>query len=244
MIEYIILGIAQGIFEWLPISSEGIIALMSNYLVSELNPVDVALFLHLGTLLAVIIYFWKDWKKVILLKDKKMLSFLIIATIASLIVGYPVYRTVKNIAIGTTLLFIVGTGLLITSYLQKSEHKVRLDLTKLALISGILQGLAVIPGLSRSGSTIFGLSFSELKPEDILKFSYMMSVPVILAAAMLIIITEPSISAGWPALVSSFFAGIVSLHFLMKFAQRINFSVLTLTFGILCYAGAVIAWIA
>ena len=241
MLEFILLGVAQGIFEWLPISSEGIVALMSSFLVDGMNAVDIALFLHIGTLLAVLVYFRKDWKEVILLKDKRILKFLIIATIISLIIGYPAYRFVRNIAIGTSLLFVVAIGLLITSYFHKSKQRFALELSQVSVIAGFLQGLAVIPGLSRSGSTIFGLSLGDIKTEEILKFSYMMSVPVVVASTVFILITNPLVAAGWPALISSFVVGLITLHFLMKFSQKINFFWFTFVFGILCLIGAFVS---
>ena len=99
MSDYIILGTLQGIFEWIPISSEGIIALTSEFLEKE-DPIDIALFLHLGTLLAVLIYFRKDWQEVLSLRNPKLLRFLIIATVISLFVGYPLYGLVKGVVAG------------------------------------------------------------------------------------------------------------------------------------------------
>ena len=63
------MGIIQGIFEWIPVSSEGIVALSSQFFSLNANPVNTAIFLHLGTLLAVMIYFWKDWKGILALKN-------------------------------------------------------------------------------------------------------------------------------------------------------------------------------
>ncbi len=237
MLDYIILGILQGIFEWLPISSEGIIALTTSYL-TELNPIDTALFLHLGTLLAVLIYFRKDWLE--LKNNKQLLKFLIIATIISLLIAYPIYTFITNITIGSTLLFITGLGLLITSYFHKTNKKIKIKFKNLALLTGLLQGLAVIPGLSRSGSTIFGLSLGDLEPKEILKISYMLSAPAVLASTSLILLKEPTIIQTWPALISSFLVGILTLHLLLKFAQKINFYKFTLTFAILCFIGAII----
>jgi undecaprenyl-diphosphatase len=120
------------------------------------------------------------------------------------------------------------------------KRKFSLDHDSLALFSGLLQGLAVIPGLSRSGSTIFGLSLGKLKPEEILKYSYLMSVPVVAAAALLIVFENPAILSGWPALVSSFIVGYLTLDILMKFADKINFSFFTFLFGLLCILGWVV----
>jgi len=243
MLIQVLIGILQGIFEWLPISSEGIVALFGQLFVENVNAVDVAIFLHLGTLFAVLIYFSKDWRDVLVFRDKSLLKFLVIATVVSLTVGYPVYKLVRSIAFGSVLLLIMGIGLLITAYFHKSNKNFGLNKTWLAVITGALQGLAVIPGLSRSGSTIFGLSLGDLKPRQVLKFSYMMSAPVILAAAIFLVLKNPDLLNGWVALVSSFIAGILSLHTLMKFSKRINFFKFTLIFGILCFIGAGISFV-
>jgi undecaprenyl-diphosphatase len=245
MWDYIFLGVLQGIFEWLPISSEGIVALTSNFLKKDINPIDIALFLHLGTLLAVMIYFWRDWKEVLTLRAPKFLRFLIISTIISLAIGYFLYNAISNVATGATLLLLTGIGLLFTAYFNKSKKNLGLSMQKpgkLAVITGILQGFAVIPGLSRSGSTIFGLSLSKLAPSEILKISYMMAAPVILASTAYIILKNPLILSGWPALISSFIVGLISLSLLMKLSEKINFSKFALLFALLCFIGAAIGF--
>lgn len=245
MWEYIFLGILQGIFEWIPISSEGVIALTSQYLIQQINPIDIALFLHLGTLFAVLVYFRKDWKEIVLLKNPKLLRFLIITTIISLAIGFPLYNLIRNFSTGTTLLFVMGFGLLITAYFHKLRKNPNMSLEKksgkLALIAGSLQGISVIPGLSRSGSTIFGLSLGKLSPFEILKISYIMSAPVILASSIYLTLKNPTIFfTGWPSLISSFFVGIISLSFLMKFAKKINFYIFAIIFAVLCFIGGII----
>lgn len=242
MWDYILLGIIQGIFEWIPISSEGIVALTGQFLAENLNPIDVALFLHFGTIFAVLIYFRKDWKEVLTLKDRKLFRFLFLSTLISLLVGYPLYRAVRNIVVGNFLLVIMGFGLLITAYFQKKKRMFRIGFDKLAVISGFLQGLAVIPGLSRSGSTIFSLSLGKLNPSEALKVSYMMSVPTVLASSVYLYFKNPIlVFKGWPALASSFLVGFFSLHFLINLAKKINFLQFTLTFGMLCLLGAMIS---
>ena len=121
MLNYAILGIVQGICEWIPVSSEGVVALISQFLIKGLNSVDIALFLHLGTLLAVLIYFRRDWKEVLTFKNPNLLRFLVIATIFSLIIGYPFYQLVREMAIGSSLLLVMGFGLLATAYFQKKR---------------------------------------------------------------------------------------------------------------------------
>lgn len=242
--SYIILGILQGIFEWVPISSEGITALTSQFLIKEISPIDMALFLHLGTFFAVLVYFRNDWKKLFLRENPKLFRFLTISTIISLAIGYVLYKVIINVAVGYSLLFVMGFGLLITAYFHKSKKNFNLNLDnglgKLAIISGFLQGLAVIPGLSRSGSTIFGLSLGNFSPSQILKISYMMSAPVVLASSIYIILKTPILIEAWPCLISSFVAGIISLHFLMKISEKINFYWFALIFAIICFAGGII----
>ncbi|MEF8846834.1 MAG: undecaprenyl-diphosphate phosphatase [Candidatus Paceibacterota bacterium] len=236
---YAILGIIQGILEWLPISSEGMVALASNWMVSG-NPVDTALFLHLGTMLAVLFYFKKDWKEIILLRDRKLVKFLIIATVISLGIGFPIYKVIRNVAVGNTLLLITGLGLLITAYFHKKDLTLNLKDHKLAGIAGLLQGLAIIPGFSRSGSTIFGLSLGDKEPAEILRLSYLMSVPVVLASNLYLLLQDPVLAwkPGVVALLSSFVTGILSLSLLLKLVERINFFKFALAFSIICLVGA------
>ena len=231
MLDYIILGIIQGIFEWIPISSEGVVALASQFLIKEINPVDLALFLHLGTFFAVLVYFRKDWLDILKFKDLVLLRFLTISTIVSGIIGFGLYYLVRDIAI--------GFGLLITAFFHKSKTAFGIDFNKLPIIAGILQGLAVIPGLSRSGATIFGLSLGKLDPAQILKLSYMMSAPVVLAMAVFLSFENPVlISETWLALIFSFLTGLLTLNVLLKITEKINFFKFALIFSFICFLGA------
>lgn len=244
MLQYIILGIIQGIFEWLPISSEGVVAITSQLMKLDVNPINIALFLHLGTFLAVMIYFWRDWKDVILLRDKKLVFFLLIATVFSLLIGYPVYLFIKDIAVGSILLLITGFALFITAIFHRQKIKLNIHYALLAVITGILQGLAVIPGLSRSATTIFGLSLGEESPSRVLKISYMMSAPVVLASGIYTFLESPRFFYdAWIALVFSFGVGLLSIFLLLKYVSKLNYFIFCLIFGILCIVGAAVNFI-
>lgn len=244
MFNYILLGIIQGVFEWLPISSEGISSLFSHFFIKGFNPVDLALFLHLGTLLAVIIYFRKDWWEIITFKNKKLLRFLFIATVISLLISYPIYKMIKNAVLGGSLLLVVGLGLLITAFFHKKNLKIKIKLDHLALLTGFLQGLAVIPGLSRSGATIFSLSLNEENPEKILKVSYLMSGPIVLASSFYLFLENPNLaSQSWPALIASFIFGMISLKILINWSKKINFFKFALFFSLICFLGAILSFI-
>jgi undecaprenyl-diphosphatase len=244
MWEYVLLGALQGIFEWIPISSQGLITIFSSFIVTDINSIDFSLFLHLGTMFAVLIFFRKDWINLILLRDKELLRFFIIASVVSLSLGFVVYKTIGDIAIGSGLLFLIGFGLLLTSWFQKKDIRLNMNKDFNSVLVGLLQGISVIPGVSRSGSTIFGLSLKENDPSEILKKSYIISLPAVIVSTGYIFINSPSISSfPWIALLSSFVFGIISLKVLLDFSKKVNFSKITMTFGILCLIGGIIEWL-
>jgi len=244
MWEYVLLGALQGIFEWIPISSQGLITIFSSFIVTDINSIDFSLFLHLGTMFAVLIFFRKDWINLILLRDKELLRFFIIASIVSLSLGFVVYKTIGDIAIGSGLLFLIGFGLLLTSWFQKKDIRLNMNKDFNSVIVGLLQGISVIPGVSRSGSTIFGLSLKENDPSEILKKSYIISLPAVIVSTGYIFINSPSISSfPWIALLSSFVFGMISLKVLLVFSKKVNFSKITMTFGILCLIGGIMEWL-
>lgn len=239
MWEYVLLGLIQGVFEWIPVSSEGVTALASRFLIDGFNSVDLALFLHLGTLLAVVVYFWRDWIDLITFKDREFLRFFVIVTIISGGLGFFVYKFAENVSIGSGLLALMGLGLFLTSWFQKKEIKVKMNKDLSALVVGVLQALSAIPGVSRSGSTVFGFSLTESDPSEILKKSYIVSVPVVLGSSLYLYLKNPAMAVvSWPALVSSFVFGFLSLKIILGFSKKINFSVFTFVFGVLCLIGA------
>jgi undecaprenyl-diphosphatase len=245
MWEYILLGFLQGVFEWIPVSSEGIVAIFSQYLVKDFNSVDLALFLHLGTVLAVLVYFWKDWINLVMFKDKEFLRFFVIVTFISGTLGFFVYKMARDVSMGSGLLVLMGLGLLLTSWFQKNNIKLKVNKDISSIIVGLLQVLSAIPGVSRSGSTIFGLSLTENDPTEILKKSYIISVPVVIGSSLYLYIKNPVMaSSSWIAVVFSFIFGIISLKLLLDFSKKVNFSKFTLIFGILCLLGALFQFLA
>ncbi len=244
MLSYIVIGILQGIFEWLPISSEGIVALAVQLFSLKVNPIGIALFLHLGTVFAAFFYFRKEWREVLTLRDKQLMRFLLVSTLVSLPVGYVFYKHIKDMALGNTLLLVMGTGLMVTAFFHKARKTLRMDFNFLAVAAGFLQGLAVIPGLSRSGSTIFALSLGGMPPSKVLKMSYMMSVPVIFASSLYLWWNNNNfLIDGWPALISSFLVGFLTLGALIRVSEKINFFKFALTFSLLCFLGAFLQFI-
>lgn len=259
MIQSIVLGIVQGVVEWLPVSSEGILVLIQTQIfgVESLSEsIRLALFLHLGTFLAAFIYFFDEIEHLVkgLFSYKKIskerravLNFYIIATLVTAIIGLILKGVIVELEkvfliTGNIIVIIVGLMILVTAYLQlrkkdmtfREEHEVN---AADAVVTGVVQGLAVIPGVSRSGSTTSILLIQRFHEMDALKLSFILSLPVVLGGN--IIFNLNSMFFSWEALVAfilSFIFGWITIDALLKFARRVNFGWFVLVFAILVLA--------
>ncbi|MCQ2546535.1 MAG: undecaprenyl-diphosphate phosphatase [Clostridia bacterium] len=208
-LQAIILGLVQGLAEFLPISSSGHLALLQYFFGVEADSVLVfTVLLHVGTLISVFIIYWKDIVELIIelfrtLKDlftgkglrinsspTRRLGFMIIvATIPTAIIGLlfedffeSLYSSIISIAIG--LLF-TGLILLIAEKMGKSNKDVMEMKWRHAIFIGCMQGIAICPGVSRSGSTLFGGLIAGLEREFAVKFAFLISIPSILGSVVL-----------------------------------------------------------
>lgn len=240
MLEFVILGIIQGVLEWLPVSSEGFLVITSSFM-SLPNPIDLALYLHMGTMLAVVIYFRSRIVDMIKKPDKQTF-FIVKATAVSLVVAFPVYLALKWVSeslayqAGSILLGLTGIALIVTGFLlRKKTTKKRASFETLdAVYAGFLQGLAVIPGLSRSGVTMFALLSRGYKQDKALETSFLMSVPVVLAAQLFLALNKFGFKSEYLiALVVSFVFGMLAIHYLLTLAKKLNFSWFCWFFGAL-----------
>ncbi len=256
ILQQIIVGIIQGITEWLPISSSAFIAIIfSNFFhITDINLIlQNALMLHLGTFFAALIYFRKDVSKLFVslfnyknskLETKKTLKFLIIATIISGIIGFLILKALiqaqNNFNItGKIISLSVGALLLITGIFQikikniglkKPIHLKNSD----GILLGFAQGLSTLPGLSRSGITISTLLLRKFDDTTALKLSFLMSLPIVLIANIFLNITNFTFTAtALYGLLASFIFGILTIHVLMKVSKKINFGWFVLIFAIL-----------
>jgi len=186
MIKEISLAIIQGITEFLPVSSSGHLALFGNYF----DTIDLSYFtlLHLASLIAIVIYTRKEIYKLITLEEdyKQMWVFLLIGIIPAGIVGYSLNGLISSTFSSITFLgfaFMIS-GIIVLSTKNFPSTKGKLT-KKRSLIIGLAQILALLPGISRSGTTIsFGL-FSHLKKDEAFKFSFLMAIPLIIGASIL-----------------------------------------------------------
>jgi undecaprenyl-diphosphatase len=259
MMESIVSGIVQGVAEWLPISSEGILVLLNTYIFkSGLNftsLISYILFLHLGTFFAALIYFrkevWGLFKSLLNYKGserKKVLNFYIISTAVTGLVGLFILKLLKyfeNFSFKWVIV-LIGFALLATAILQfksKEKHyKEEADLRPSdGVILGVLQGFSIIPGLSRSGLTVAGLLLRKFSDSTALKISFIMSLPAVLAGNIVLNLNAFAFNINnLAALAFSFLFGILTIHILLKVTQKINFAWFVLIFAIIVLASAAI----
>ena len=187
-LEVIILSVIQGVTEFIPVSSSAHLIIISNISNFNLNSLEVDVSLHLGSLLAIVIYFWRDL--IDFSKNKKKLYLIFFGSIPLIIVGYVLYisnliyhlRNLELIA-WTTLIFGV---LLYFSDKNKTDKILEKDLSKKDIIFiGMLQILSLIPGVSRSGINITAGRFVKYSRIDSAKISFFLSIPALAGASLL-----------------------------------------------------------
>jgi undecaprenyl-diphosphatase len=259
MSEHVWLGIIQGIAEWLPVSSEGALVLAWPWVrgpgTAFPDMIRYALFLHLGTALAVAIYFRGEWKRLLrgLFRfreapkfTRQVLVFLGLSTAISGALGLFVLRIATSLASHVTagakgLTLLIGILLLLTAALQvKAGGRGLRTLSQLRLSDGIwlgiAQGLAVLPGLSRSGMTVSFLMLRGIQDTVALRLSFLMSLPIVLLGNLFWRPTGELFPGGWVAMAVACAVGMATMHGLIRLAQRVPFSLFVGGFGLLVLA--------
>ncbi len=240
----IILGTLQGITEFLPISSSGHLAITEHFLKlpASLGAVDLELFdifLHGGSLLAILIFFWKDWVHVLkeiwgmvkrLKFDKNTLAAKLIvgtipAVIAGLIFGGAIGSQFRQLAYIATFFIIIALFFLFAEWKSKHNEKAEVNI-KRSLIIGAAQALALIPGVSRAGTTIATGMLFGLKREAAAKFSFMLGAIAILAANVYALFSikngavMPDLTFTLIGAASSFLISLCSIAWLLRFLEK------------------------
>lgn len=250
----ILIAVIQGLFEWLPISSQGQVVLILQSLlgINIAAALSISLWLHLGTMFSVLFYYRRDY--ISILKGDGETShllrkFLLLSTLMTGVVGVPVYIFLNDlfpVNLGDLLtlfmgLFLIVTGVIIYFTRNKYGSKEIGDLSYIdMLLVGVIQGFALLPGLSRSGVTIAAFLWLGFKNQNALKLSFLMSAPAVLGAVGMDAIVSPDIFAsGIPlyiiilALILTALTGVLAIKYLTKLAQRINFSYFCIILGLL-----------
>lgn len=247
-ISIIILGIIQGIAEFLPISSSAHLIIfrdlfgIGNFMSSNVElTFDIAL--HLGTLFAILVFFYKEFIEMISkgftkgVKDKhgKILWYLVAATIPAAIVGVLFEDVIDNIVrksyvLIAAALIIMGVIIYLADKYSKSKRKIEDITLKDAILIGCSQVFALIPGFSRSGTTIATARVLGIKRDDAAKFSFYLSAPVVAGAVALKLLKKTTwtliannIGIFLIGVISAFITGLICIKFLLKYLDSHDF---------------------
>lgn len=236
--QSVLLGLIQGLTEFLPVSSSGHLVIFQELLGLEEPGVTLEVLLHFGTLFSVLWVFRKDFIKLFEFKkepaQRNFLLMLIIALIPTAVIGFLLHDHAdllfKSTLLVGLMLLVTGTFLKLLTMIPigtKGKDHIR---TGDALTVGLLQGLAVIPGISRSGSTILGALFRGLDRDTAVRYSFMLSAPVILGATvlelyeMLKIGIESAVLLNYSAgLFMAFLAGIAAIKLFIRLLSKQKF---------------------
>ena len=263
-IQAILMGIVQGLSEFLPISSSAHLVFTSNFykvmknipiVQSSNEEVFFDIMVHLGTLIAVLIFFRKDVAKILKAmwhalrtkdwsdKEAKLGLFIVAGTVITVALALPINGIAEKLvykpAIVGILLFITGFTLLYSEYKSKKiETKTDSVDLKTSILIGLAQGLAALPGFSRSGWTIATGLFCGLDRVTAARYSFLLSIPIILGASMVYPLVKidvaEAINYNWTAIlvgtIVSGITGYLCIKYFMKFISKFSLAI----FGYYC----------
>jgi undecaprenyl-diphosphatase len=268
-LEAIVLALLQGVTELFPVSSLGhavVLPRLLGWTIDQHSPafLPFLVVLHLGTAAALLLYFWRDWLALVLaffgqgpVAERKtqwhLLWLIIVATVPAVILGFLFEKFFRNLfgspAVAAFFLMVNG-GLLFTGERLRRQSGTRL-LSEMswreALVIGLWQSTALIPGISRSGATMVGGLLSGFHHRDAAHFSFLIATPIIIGAAVLEVphLFRPEVAAafGPTVWIAGLVAGVtawLSTAFLMRYFRRHDFEALD-PFAYYCWAAGLIA---
>jgi len=262
LVVAILAGIVQGIVEWLPVSSQGNLALFLT--IAGTDPavaVQLALFLQVGTTLSAAVYYRDDIATAILAVpgwrpdsayagENAIASYVVVATLMTGVVGIPLYVYAVDLAgqlTGGVFIAVIGVLLVLTGILQLASESVSMGIRDAptlpdSILVGAVQGVAILPGISRSGITTSALLFRSYDPPAAFRLSFLLSIPASLGAAALTITGAGGLPGIEPvpalaALGVSSFIGYLTIDALMRIVDRIPFWVVCFGLGGLAIVG-------
>ncbi|WP_049926415.1 undecaprenyl-diphosphate phosphatase [Halopiger goleimassiliensis] len=265
MREYIVAlvaGIVQGIVEWLPVSSQGNVALALTALGTSPDvALQLALFFQVGTTLSAATYYREDLATAIetlpewrpdaaYTGDSAITSYLVVACLTTGLVGIPLYVVAVDIAgrvSGGVFIAAIGVLLVLTGLLQQASGSEAAELREQptlfdSLFVGAAQGIAILPGISRSGITTSALLFRSYEPASAFRLSFLLSIPASLGAAALTVagaggLPGVGLGAALTALVVSAVVGYLTIDALMRVVERVPFALVCYGLGTLAIVG-------
>jgi len=244
-LDAVLLGIIQGLTEFLPISSSGHLVLVQEFLGVKQPGVSFELLVHLGTLLAVLVYFRAGICELLkavytpaMKAERKMIGLLIAGTIPAGLAGVLFKdffeEAFSSPVVTSCMLLVTGLLLLSTRFVSKGESQVSWPT---AVLIGVAQSLAIMPGISRSGSTIAVGMLAGVQPSRAAEFSFLLAVPAIAGAVVFKARDLMAVSTAdtGPFLVGSVFAfvfGLLAVYAVLKVIRRGKFEY----FAYYCFA--------
>ena len=239
IVQAVVLGLAQGLGEFLPISSSGHLVLVPWFFRWADPGLTFDVALHVGTLVAVVLYFWRDWWQLVIngftnVRSAKgrLFWYLAGASVPGAAAGFVLEREAETMfrspALIAAMLIVMGIFLYWAD--RKSAKNIGINNIPFgtSMLIGISQALAIIPGVSRSGVTMTIGLLMGMTREGTAKFSFLLSTPIILGAAMVklphVISNSSMITANFMVgMLVSCLTGIVSIGFLLRYVQTKNF---------------------
>lgn len=232
-LQAVILGIIQGITEWLPVSSSGHLALAQFFLGIEAS-VFYDILLHIGTLLVVCIVFREDILKILKAaakldfksEDGKLGLYIILASIPTALIGFTFHDLFSSFFSNLNMIafaLIFTSGILLASKFAKPKREIN---WWNSLLIGISQGIAIIPGISRSGATISTGMLAGIDRLKAARFSFLLSIPAVIGAALFEAkagIGEINLGTGLVGFVVAMIVGYLSIKLLLKIIEQKKF---------------------
>jgi len=238
--KIIILGALQGLTEFFPVSSSGHLVIAQHFLNITKDAVFLDVFLHIGTVLALLTFFRKDI--LLALKNPKMIGYIAIVTLVTGVIGITFKKTFEslfNSAHDTAIQFLINGAilLLVPLFKERQKHPGMAE----SVVMGVAQGTAIIPAISRSGLTITSLLAMGVNKEEAFRFSFIASIPAIIGAFLLEAKDIAFTSSYSPILLStglaaSYLFGMLALFGLNKIIHNNKFHL----FGYYCVFLAII----
>jgi undecaprenyl-diphosphatase len=250
-----ILGLIQGLTEFLPVSSSGHLVIWEQFMHFKSPDLSFEVMLHFGTLFAVILYFWRDIVQLLtslfvkgdaeMAARRRVLLYLAVSTVITGTVGILFSDTFERLfqtpRFCAAMLLVTATLLLLSDRVKTGSMEMGYMGWVRALIIGIGQAIAITPGISRSGTTIVTGVFCGLKREDAARYSFLLAIPAIGGAALLdfkdMAALAPGVGLGYAlGALTAFISGLVVIRFLIELVKRrrlIYFSIYCYLFGII-----------
>lgn len=237
--QIVLLAIVQGVTEFLPISSDGHLAVAAALMLGSgetesLEIPDLVIVLHGGTLVSILVFYWRRIRE-LLQGERRTIGMLIVASVPAVAVGLPVKlfaeKWLASPLLAGVFLIVTGLVLVIARWLSPRSGHYRELKARDALLVGLAQAAAILPGLSRSGCTITAGLKLGLSPQSSATFSFLMAIPVIAGACAVELVTlweEGGIATPVEHLLLgvlvSFMVGLVSLWWLVRWLERGRFA--------------------